>query len=396
MRSTFAFLLAITGWSCFAGPDVLDPSFRGGVAPNLRGPDGPVHAMAEGTDSTVILAGDFARVNGVPRNAIARLLPDGSLDPAFAPNAAPDGAIRSVTVTPNGSVLVAGDFSHWGAVAAGDHCVRLKPDGSLDESFTASPPFTGSVTQILSLADQSLLVLGKKSDGGVTRDFLQHRGSDGTVDPGFQPVLSADAALNALAREAAGTLLVAGRFQEFDGHPATNLVRLRADLTLEEGFQSVAAAAAGELYGVAAATDGRIAIGGVVTNPFPNSVLGVLTSQGGTDPVFVRSGEPFQPISAVAFDTAGNLLAVEDFLGRFFFLHRFSPTGAHSEPVYEGTPAGAAPLARSNGHVLWALDGSTRIQDAIWSWLLETFPDGTANPQFNPGPGLPGELPWPI
>lgn len=395
MKATFASLLAITGLTFCAGADVLDPSFRGGVAPNLRGPDGPVFALAEGTDSTVVLAGDFARVNGVPRNAIARLLPDGTLDPAFAPNAAPDGAIRSVTVTPNGSVIVAGDFSHWGATAAGDHCVRLKPDGSLDESFTASPPFTGSITQVLSLADQSLLILGKKSEGGGTQAFLQHRGPDGTVDPGFQPAIPSGAALNSVARESTGTLLVAGRFQEFDGRPVTNLLRLRADLTLDETFQSAPAAAAGELLAVAAATDGRIGIGGVVTNPFPSSVLGVLTSQGEPDPVFVRSGEPFQPASAVAFDTAGNLLVAEDFLGRFFF-HRFSASGAHSNLEFEGIPGGAAPLARGNGHVLWALDGSTRLQDAVWSWLLETLPDGTPNPQFNPGPGMPGDLPWPV
>lgn len=396
MKATLDSCIAITGLVCHAGTDILDPSFRSGIAPNLRGPDGPVFAMAEGSDSTVVLAGDFARVNGVPRNAIARLLPDGTLDPAFAPTAAPDGAIRSVTVTLNGSVIVAGEFSHWGNVAAGDHCVRLKPDGSLDESFTSSPPFTGSISQILSLADQSLLVVGKRFDGGAMQAFLQHRGSDGTVDPGFQPTLPADAALNSLAREATGTLLVGGRFQEFDGRPATNLVRLRADLTLEEGFQSGPAAAAGELYGVAAAGDGRIAIGGVVTNPSPTSVLGVLNSQGEPDPAFERSGEPFQPVSAVAFDTAGNLLVVEDFLGQLSFFHRFSSSGAHSYLEFEGISGGAAPLARSNGHVLWALDGSTRIQDSVWSWLLETLPDGTVHPQFNPGPGLPGDLPWPI
>lgn len=396
MKATLASCIAITGLVCHAGTDVIDPSFRSGVAPNLRGPDGPVFALAEGSDATVVLAGDFARVNGVPRNALARLLPDGTLDPAFAPNAAPDGAIRSVTVTANGSVIVAGDFSHWGAVAAGDHCVRLKPDGSLDESFTTSPPFTGSITQILSLADQSLLVLGKKSEGGGTQSFLQHRGSDGSVDPGFQPVLSADAALNSLAREASGTLLIAGRFQEFDGRPATNLVRLRADLTLDEGFQSAAAAATGELYGVAAATDGRIAIGGAVTNPFPSSVLGVLTSQGEPDPVFVRPTTIFSPVSQVAFDTAGNLFVWERIPAGYASPYRLTPTGELTYLSFSGSPNAPAPLARSNGHVIWAMDGSTLLQDAVWSWLLETLPDGTVHPQFNPGPGLPGELPWPI
>ena len=75
-------------------------------------------ALAEGTDSTVVLAGDFARVNGVPRNAIARLLPDGTLDPVR-----PERCSRRCHPVghgdPNGSVIVAGDFSHWGATAAG-------------------------------------------------------------------------------------------------------------------------------------------------------------------------------------------------------------------------------------------------------------------------------------
>lgn len=42
------------------------------------------------------------------------------------------------------------------------------------------------------------------------------------------------------------------------------------------------------------------------------------------------------------------------------------------------------------------LDGVTVSGDGLWNWLLETFPDGSVNPHFNPGPFQDVDLPWPV
>ena len=70
---------------------LVDPTFRSAVAPVLRGTDGVVSAMNRQADGRIVIAGDFARVNGV-----RRLMADGAIDPAFDVGSGPDGLVRSV------------------------------------------------------------------------------------------------------------------------------------------------------------------------------------------------------------------------------------------------------------------------------------------------------------
>jgi uncharacterized delta-60 repeat protein len=59
----------------------VDAAFNSSV--NLESSSASVSALALQPDGRMLVAGTFALVNGVPRNGIARLLPDGSLDTQF-------------------------------------------------------------------------------------------------------------------------------------------------------------------------------------------------------------------------------------------------------------------------------------------------------------------------
>lgn len=231
MRPDFTFwAVLIFGASAFRlWADALDPTFRPSQRPIARGPDGPASAMVSPSGDAVIIAGDFERVNGIRWQGIARLRPDGTLDPGWDAGIGPDGPIRTLTTGTEGTVVVGGEFSNWGGQPASGHAVRLKPDGSINNSFNAGPAWDGEVIQVLALEGGNTLVLGRRWQDGEVRPVLRRLQIVNGPDPSFAPEVPAGAALNAMALAADGSVLLVGRFQEFGCLALTNLVRLRPD-----------------------------------------------------------------------------------------------------------------------------------------------------------------------
>jgi uncharacterized delta-60 repeat protein len=114
----------------------VDPEFYPGL-----GADGHVLAAVRQPDGKIIIGGAFTRVAGVPRNCVARLNADGSLDPAFAagsgvtnvPNAFPP-MVRAVALQPDGKVIIGGRLGYVDGQAR-ESIARLGSDGTLDAGF---------------------------------------------------------------------------------------------------------------------------------------------------------------------------------------------------------------------------------------------------------------------
>ena len=361
--------------------DFIDPSFRAGVTPITRGTDGPVYAMDQAPDGSILIAGDFARVNCVRRHAIARLQADGSLDTTFEAGIGPDNDITSVVALADGSVLVGGRFSSWGNELTGDHLVRLKPSGAMDHDFTATPAWDGEVVQIVRRDDGAIMVLERRQGEVASRTLLQRRLSSGVLDTQFAPAIAESATLNALARSTNGGLLVVGRFSEFDGYTTTNLVRLTPDDSVDTAFLAPAAAEAAELFSVASAGDGRVAIGGSATNTRPSAFLAVLRPDGQRDPKFTPTAGPSDPVTKLAFDGNGVLLEVDQYSGYFTFIsiNRFTPHGELLGflPFYPSANS-APPVPLADGGVLWAVDS---VYNSL-GWITRTSVNGGVDPNF--------------
>src|SRR5437868_2994006 len=104
---------AVVSFNVSASPGDLDPAFL-----TSRGPNDEVGSIVVQPDGKLLIGGWFTAINDTKRNSIARLNPNGSLEPTFNPGAGPGGVItgefplriHSVALQGDGKVILAGDF----------------------------------------------------------------------------------------------------------------------------------------------------------------------------------------------------------------------------------------------------------------------------------------------
>src|ERR1035437_9781960 len=119
----------------------LDASFNPGL-----GADAAINAVAVANGNQFVIGGAFTAFNGNGCGRIARLNANGSLDFPFSTGqgSGADATVRAVAVQADGKVLIGGDFTHVHG-APRNYVARLNADGSLDTTFDPGTTFNGPV-----------------------------------------------------------------------------------------------------------------------------------------------------------------------------------------------------------------------------------------------------------
>lgn len=209
----------------------------------------------------------------------------GQPDPSFDAGSAIDGQVQGLAIQPDGKVLLWGGFTTVpGGMKPG--LARLNPDGSVDDTFTASE--VGNVLGIQ--ADHKLLVAALITDSTTnTRLAVVRLGEDGSRDPSYvsQPVVPFDLARFAVrgALQSDGKLILPDGVWGSLHRPA----RLNADGSVDSTFG--AAPLSGVPWGpvLILEPDGRLVVGDYRSGP--DGVWGSLTlvrlnADGSTDRSF--------------------------------------------------------------------------------------------------------------
>lgn len=266
---------------------VCDPDFRADVLTNVG--SGSVTTTARQADGGILVGGSFSSIRGVPRNNLARILPDGSVDPSFKP-LLPSG-VNCLLVLPDGGILVGGSF--WMAGISQRYLVRLNPGGEVDTSFDAK---ANSTIEALALqADGKVLLGGSFTQvGGVTRNRIARIQPDGTLDTTFDP--NANSAITTFAVQADGNILIGGTFTTVGGTTRNRLARLSAAGVVDPAFDPNLNNAVNALW---LGLDGSIHAGGLFT-----------TAGTTTRNRIARFGQDGQLDSAFNPDANGNVLSI--------------------------------------------------------------------------------------
>lgn len=290
-----------------------------------QGVAGVVNAFAPGPGGSVYVAGEYTAVHGVARRGVARLLANGTVDPAFDPAIGPDGSVTALATQPDGRPLIAGEFGSVGGRPR-TQLARLNTDGSLDETFNAGdgPYWVGTGRdepgRILALAvqpDGKILVGGRFSVFNRESALcLVRLEPNGRPDPAFRANLvaspagdrtwplfpSMDAnAVRALALQPDGRILVGGQFGLSGWPKGTFRVScLKSNGQLDSEFAPLSASPHNgyETHSLALQSDGGILVGSAMTSRPPITGLtnwlglGRLNSDGRADTNFQVRGLP--------------------------------------------------------------------------------------------------------
>lgn len=112
----------------------------GGVPPASPGNIPTLWSVLPCQDGRWLAVGAFNRADGLERNGLALLKPDGLVDPAFTPPAENLMRVTCAAVQPDGKILVGGEFDpSWAPVRVG--VIRLMASGQLDPDFYLPAPF---------------------------------------------------------------------------------------------------------------------------------------------------------------------------------------------------------------------------------------------------------------
>ena len=210
-------------------------SWVGGLAGECRarGTVGPVQPAAGGR---WVVTGDFSWVNGVPRNRIARLNADGTLDGTFDPGTGFNGTVNTLAAHAGGRIVAAGAFTSYNGTER-YRIARLNADGSLDTTFNPRRGFDKDVKTIAVQRDGKVLAGGSfwRCDN-LACAYIGRLYQDGGRDTGFDAGGGFDHRVDCLEVQGDGRILVGGAFDSFDGVTRPHFARLLAYGGLDTGF----------------------------------------------------------------------------------------------------------------------------------------------------------------
>lgn len=361
---------------------------------------------------------------------------DGTPDPAFGTNGrvtlplgtSANEAATTLARMADGRLVVAGTTGDFGTVDVA--VVRLLADGSPDPSFgrngRASFDVAGAaeyVDDLLVLADGRIVVVGAAGDPGSTRlrAFVARLTSAGRLDVSFGVgglVRTESEAAVAVARDAAGRLVIAGTQLTSDGTPAPAVTRLLPDgapdaLFAEAGtlvfsFFGSGTGRTENLKAVAVDTAGRIVVAGEARGQFSGSGIGVarLLPDGAPDLSFGQNGQTTETwpsasvwVAGMRIDGSGRVVVAGTYDNPIagprnqMTAVRFTADGAldasfgqggRATAVYEGTSniTAALEIDAAGRTVLAGISSTPPLSSAV---VVRLLPDGAPDASFGQG-----------
>jgi hypothetical protein len=205
----------------------------------MSGPTNPgistpvIYALAPSAAGSVVIGGNFTFYNAAPATRIARVNADtADLEP-FTRGSGFNRSVYALERTSSEKYMFVGGFSNYDNVPR-NGIARLNSDGTLDDSFVPTPVLTGSVW-CLALQGSKTFVGGFMT--GPSNKVARFS-STGTLESGFNPgsgvttsppnafAASGSGNVNALALEPSGKLLIGGFFNQYNGVPRHHIARL--------------------------------------------------------------------------------------------------------------------------------------------------------------------------
>jgi uncharacterized delta-60 repeat protein len=203
----------------------LDSSFNPVLSTN-----GFVRAIRLMSNGSILVAGDFLEVNGLPRSRVARLTSTGSVDPNLNSTPGPNDSVLDLQEQPDGRIIIAGAFTQVDNQPR-ERLARLQATGALDETFNTGGVTGGPRVNSVALQRDGKVVIGGwfNKVGTANRPFIARVHSNGSLDTGFFPSSGANGEVHHVRVLTNDQILAAGNFTEIGGVTRLFIARLNPE-----------------------------------------------------------------------------------------------------------------------------------------------------------------------
>lgn len=264
----------------------LDNTFNAGQT----GANNTITSAIKQADGKIIFGGNFTKYNDISYNRITRILPDGSIDNTFNIGSGFNAQINVIALQPDQKIIVAGSFERYNNTSFPARIVRLLPDGSRDLNFNVNLSTDALIQDVLIQPDGKILVGGKFTlFNGQPASRLVRLNPDGSLDSGFNIRTGFDKIVYSLALQSDNKIIVGGTFTTFNGTPQKRILRLNPNGSLDTSFESGTGFSSGDVRTLLVQPDDRILAGGTFSGTFKNYAVSRfirLLQSGDFDPSF--------------------------------------------------------------------------------------------------------------
>ena len=358
--------------------NVVDAAFTASADGGING----VQAIIVQPDDKIIIGGSFLTVNGAAHHYLARLLSDGTIDPAFTPGVINGSGIGALALQPDGKIIIGGDFTTIDG-ASYKRIARLNTNGVVDVSFNPGEGVdVGLVTSVALQPDGKVIVGGSFiSLGGQTRNYIGRLNADGSLDTNFNPDMN-DMVM-CIAVQPDGKILVGGNFTTVAGDEHNHIARLDASGAADAAF-NLPQGASSSVRSIAIQCDGKILISGVFTaagGDNTHKYIARLNSDGSLDSSFAFGSHPSAAIDGVMLQKDGKIICGGGFANWYLFwshLARIATTNAAMQSL------SVSPMGDS---ITWLRSGAS---PELTRCLFEYSPNGAAWSELGDGARISG------
>jgi len=301
-----------------------------------------------------LIGGDFTTYNNIPVNRIARLLPNGNLDPTFNVGAGANNWVRFVFPEENGDVLVGGDFTSFKNTPL-SHLVKLDSLGSVVSSFSNNVSgINGRVMRIVKDTSNRYLVMGDftRVSNSTNSSKISRLNLDGSVDQTFNIGSGPSHEIRGGIVQNTGKIVIAGYAIGFQGFGANRILRLQSNGAYDPNF-FVSNQSIGPLYDIKQQQNSKFLICGafLTYNNLPFPYLVRLNADGFVDEDFTVGAGPNAGVEFIKIANDGSVFICGNFT------------------TYNGFTVGR--IAKLHGDTVVGLSNTLKIRDIS----LSVFPN---------------------
>ncbi len=204
----------------------IDTSFQPPTFYNSSGIGGTVSVIALQSDGKILVGGDFLGANSIPKPGMMRLNADGSIDQTFTSLLNTNQTVSDILVLPDDRILIAGNFT-----LTGDRIgiARLNANGTLDSIVFQN---IVAISKLLLLPDGKLILASSTN--------IRRFNVDGTFDPTYNTITIGGGSVLDMELLPDGKILNAGSFTSVNGFNLFALFRSNIDGSADGTFNGAA------------------------------------------------------------------------------------------------------------------------------------------------------------